>query len=342
MAACSLGSYSLGATSHLSGKGGLYGWQWGFIVDGIITVPIALLGFVCYPGSLDQAGNVWWLKKEELALARTRMVEAGVKSAAKLRLSVIKKTFTKWHVHYFTAMWVLLNVVALPDGVAFDLFLKSRPDLYSISDRENYPSIQNAVSVGLQFFCAGLADTFSPYYFLSFALIMVIISYSSLVYWDISIGYKWFCYMMVGFDITIETIISGQLNRSVRRDAEERALVTAFSYAVSQAMNIWTNIVFFPTKSAPEFHNGFIAAVTGAALMLVLPILNYYGDRYDAKKYAMEDRNMGCGDIIVNEDLDESPEDDIEKGPYKVHQLQVIESDSDHNVGPLEFGVLPP
>ena len=34
--------YLMAATYHLEGVGGYYGWQWLFIVDGIITMPIAI------------------------------------------------------------------------------------------------------------------------------------------------------------------------------------------------------------------------------------------------------------------------------------------------------------
>lgn len=315
------------AYTNLSGKGGMSGWQWGFIIDGIFTVPIALLGFAFYPGSLDQAKNVWWLKKDDLALCRKRMLESGVKPAGKLSMSLIKRIFCRWHVHYYTAFWVLLNVVALPDGVGFDLWLKSRPDLYSIPDRENYPSIQNAVGVVAQFLLAGLADTFSPYIFLTITQVLFVISFSSLVYWDIPIGYKWFCFMIVPFDLVNQSLVSGQINRSLRRDAEERAFVIGFSDAISQVMNIWTNIVFFPTSQAPEFRNGYIASLSGALVLLFLPIAGWYGDRYDTKKFAESDLKMldtieadsqSTGSVEVDALAHDSDGNSLKKGAYQV------------------------
>lgn len=79
------------AYTNLDGKGGLSGWKWGFIIDGIFTVPIALLGFFFYPGSLDQAQRVWWLKKTEFRLAQRRMIESGVKPATKLSWSITRR-----------------------------------------------------------------------------------------------------------------------------------------------------------------------------------------------------------------------------------------------------------
>lgn len=292
---------------NLSGKAGLAGWQWGFIIDGIFTVPIALLGFAFYPGSLEQSEKVWWLTEDQKELAKTRMRESGVRSSSvKLSWSLIRRVFGRWHVHYFSAFWVLLNVLALPDGTGFDLWLKAGD--FDENQRVNYPSIQNAVGIVAQFILAGLADTFSPYLLLTIVQCLFIISYSSLTAWNIPDGWRWVCFMIIGLDTTNQTLISGQINRSLRRDADERAFVIGFSDALSQAMNIWTNIVFFPTSQAPKFHRGYIASLAGTIIMLFLPILNYYGDKYDVKVYAKEDlefvEGKSLNDAIASDDAE--------------------------------------
>ncbi|VEU23245.1 DEKNAAC104377 [Brettanomyces naardenensis] len=292
------------AYTNLSGKGGLSGWKWGFIIDGIFTVPIALFGFVLFPGTVEQAGKVFWLKPHQWELAKSRMRQSGVREPTKLSLELVKRVFLRWHVHYFTAFWVLLNVVALPDGLGFPLWLKANyPERYSETNVNNYPSIQSAVGVVAQFVLAGLSDSFSIYPFLSITQILFIISYSSLAAWNIPIGYRWFCFMIVGFDSVNQSIVSGQINRSCRRDAEERAFVLGFSDAVSQAMNIWTNIVFYPTEDAPKFHLGYIISTVAAVIMLFMPILSWYGDRWDEKVYG-----NGVVPVESNENDSSDPE----------------------------------
>jgi ACS family pantothenate transporter-like MFS transporter len=52
------GFLQAGAYSGLNGRYGLAGWRWLFIIDGIITIPIALLGFLIMPGlSLPSLGS---------------------------------------------------------------------------------------------------------------------------------------------------------------------------------------------------------------------------------------------------------------------------------------------
>jgi sugar phosphate permease len=52
------------AYTNLNGVSGMAGWQWLFIVDGCLSLPIALLGYVFFPG-LPASGRPWWLKPEE-------------------------------------------------------------------------------------------------------------------------------------------------------------------------------------------------------------------------------------------------------------------------------------
>lgn len=272
------------AYENLSGKGGLAGWKWGFIIDGIFTVPIALFGFFVFPGAPYQIKKLWWLSAEELNLAKQRTYTSGIAKPGALNFSLVKRVFLRWHVHFFTAFWVFLNVLALPDGTAFPLWLLANsPERFSVSQVNNYPTIQSAIGIVAQFLLAGLADTFSIYPFLTVTQCLFIISYSSLAAWNIPDGWRWVCFLIIGFDGVNQAIISGWANRSCRHDNEERAFVLGFSDAVSQAINVWTNIVFYPTSDAPEFRKGFIVSLVGAIVMLFLPILGYMGDKFDRK-----------------------------------------------------------
>jgi MFS family permease len=49
---------------NLDGVHGLEGWRWMFIIDAIITIPIALFGFVFLPGLPLQDKKSWWLSEE--------------------------------------------------------------------------------------------------------------------------------------------------------------------------------------------------------------------------------------------------------------------------------------
>jgi hypothetical protein len=51
------------AYKYLNGVGGLAGWRWLFILDGCISLPIAFIGFLLFPG-IPAAKKPWWMTEE--------------------------------------------------------------------------------------------------------------------------------------------------------------------------------------------------------------------------------------------------------------------------------------
>ncbi|KAF7197769.1 Pantothenate transporter liz1 [Pseudocercospora fuligena] len=60
------------AYTNLEGVGGMPGWRWLFIIDGIFTIPVALLGFVIFPGVPDSPKPFWMLERD-IVLAKERL-----------------------------------------------------------------------------------------------------------------------------------------------------------------------------------------------------------------------------------------------------------------------------
>jgi ACS family tartrate transporter-like MFS transporter len=59
-----------GALLHLGGRGGLAGWQWLFLIEGLPALVLSLVYLRCLPDSPDKAG---WLNAEELGWLREAM-----------------------------------------------------------------------------------------------------------------------------------------------------------------------------------------------------------------------------------------------------------------------------
>lgn len=56
----------------MNGRAGLQGWQWVFLIDGIITCPIAVFGFFLYP-DVPEYTKAPYLSEEERQLALARL-----------------------------------------------------------------------------------------------------------------------------------------------------------------------------------------------------------------------------------------------------------------------------
>ncbi|KAB8235700.1 uncharacterized protein BDW43DRAFT_309034 [Aspergillus alliaceus] len=65
------------AYTNLNGVHGHAGWRWLFIIDGIITLPLALAGFFFFPNLPQDGKKTWWTTEEEHILSVKRMEAIG-------------------------------------------------------------------------------------------------------------------------------------------------------------------------------------------------------------------------------------------------------------------------
>lgn len=88
------------AYTNLSGAGGMAGWRWLFIIDGIFTLPVALIGFLIFPGVPDSP-RPFFLNEDDTKLAKTRLERFRIRRPGKLSLDVFKRTLGRWHIWVF-------------------------------------------------------------------------------------------------------------------------------------------------------------------------------------------------------------------------------------------------
>jgi MFS family permease len=93
------------AYTNLSGVSGMPGWRWLFIIDGVFTIPVALLGFLIFPGIPDSP-KPFFLTDRDIALAKERTERAKIRRPGKMSLDVFKRTFKRWHIWLFVACYM--------------------------------------------------------------------------------------------------------------------------------------------------------------------------------------------------------------------------------------------
>ncbi|KXJ97646.1 major facilitator superfamily domain-containing protein [Microdochium bolleyi] len=138
-----LGTLQAALYRDMNGVGGLAGWQWLFIISGIITMVWGVAGLLVIPDAPGYT-RALWLTDAERALARSRMAGAGTKTAemitARTLFRRIKHTFQSPVSYLFLAAY-LQFAWAQRSNAYFLLYLKgvqdpamtSRP-LYSVYD----------------------------------------------------------------------------------------------------------------------------------------------------------------------------------------------------------------
>ncbi|KAK3377255.1 allantoate permease [Lasiosphaeria ovina] len=97
------------AYTGLHGHGGMAGWRWLFVIDGIITIPLALLGFLFFP-NLPQSGvKTWWTTQPEHDLAVSRMKAIGRAGKVPWTKAKVIRILTSWHTYLLPLCYIIWN-----------------------------------------------------------------------------------------------------------------------------------------------------------------------------------------------------------------------------------------
>jgi ACS family pantothenate transporter-like MFS transporter len=147
--------------SSLQGYRGLQSWQWLFLLDGIIAIPIAIYGFLCFPGTPSKgrgrSGKVWFLSQEERQLAIDRLPP---KPHTKMSRDLFKRVLLRWHWYAFSALFAISSMLeSVGSNGIIQLWLATYPTgVISVQDRNYYPLGATSVAIVATLLAAWITD----------------------------------------------------------------------------------------------------------------------------------------------------------------------------------------
>lgn len=264
--------YLMAAVYNLNGRGGMRGWQWLFIVDGVISLPIALAGFFVLP-DVPEIARPFFLSKEEVALAQHRMRLEGRKPRAPFTRAKVKKILTSWHIWLLTLLYISFNNGGAGAAPVFAQWLKASTNpKYTVAQINAYPTTTSAVAVLSTLVYAWASDTvlrgerWPP---MIFAGIWNIIVYVSLAIWDIPRAWHWACYVLTGLSSGLSGLQYAWAHEICADDNEERALVVGSMNQMAYVVQAWLPLIVWRQTDAPEYRKGFITvAFIGGPLLI--------------------------------------------------------------------------
>ncbi|KAB5557843.1 major facilitator superfamily domain-containing protein [Coniochaeta sp. 2T2.1] len=278
--------YLMAAVYKLDGRNGFHGWQWLFIVDTIISLPVAIAGFFLIP-DVPEITRAWYFSPQEVALARKRMELEGRANRAPYTKAKFKKIFTSWHLYLLTALYIFFNngngAVSQP---AMQLWLKSKG--YSLTDINTFPTITSAITVVTTLMYAWSSDTvfrgarWPP--ILSSGTVLIVVY--SLAVWDIPDGWKWACFFLAGVGGGISGLTFAWAHEICAEDNEERALVTGSMNEMAYVFQAWLPLLIWQQVEAPVYRKGYITMVFVAAAMITTAMVIRYLQKRDTARKA--------------------------------------------------------
>ncbi|KAL4898927.1 hypothetical protein BDW74DRAFT_184204 [Aspergillus multicolor] len=253
----------------LDGVGGYKGWQWLFLLDGMISLPVGILGFFLLP-DVPEIASPRFLSQEEVALAQKRMKLEGRKDREPFSKAKMKRIFSSWHLPLLVSVQLRDTLsTGLPTG---HRYLKaSTSPTYSVPEINIYPSATSAVQVVTTLAYAWLSDSlfggrrWPPILFGGIIDLACSIPLST---WTISAPGKWTCWILWGAGYGLSGLCLTWAQEICSADNEERALVVAAMNTSAHVVGAWLPLIVWQQVDAPEYCRGYISSA-GMAVVLV-------------------------------------------------------------------------
>ncbi|KAI0121387.1 major facilitator superfamily domain-containing protein [Xylariales sp. AK1849] len=265
------GLLGAGVLGNLSGAHGIAGWRWLFIIEGVITIGLAITAAFILP---DYPATTRWLSAEERVYAQWRLIddtgEADFAGASSLREGVM---------------------LALKDPRLYLFTLFQHVSLLSQSFQYFFPSIVKTLGYGNT---ETLLLT-APVWIGTF-LVSLVVTYTSGKFSDRSIHI--ICLMLisvVGNIIAVSTlntaarffamflmpmgavsayqIILAWISNSFPRPLVKRSACISFANMLGNCANIYGPYVMYPSSDGPRYLAGGIATAAVALAVAILAIV---------------------------------------------------------------------
>ncbi|THH29480.1 hypothetical protein EUX98_g4709 [Antrodiella citrinella] len=264
-----------GAYTGLHGKGGLAGWRWLFIIDGVITIPIAIFGFWAMPDLPTTTRPSFLYSQKQIDIAIKRMESVGRKPPAKFTTKKVLGFFTSWHIWVMVPIYVLFNNgsgAQTTNSMTFWLqsFNKPGHTVYTVPQLNTYPLGGYAVAISMTLVYAwtsdGIGARWPPIVFAAtWNMINSIVLAATPLYTNIT--RRWVFYYMSGCMSGLSGIILAWTNELTGHDNEKRSFVIACCNTFAYVVQAWLPIVIFPQIKQPKVFKG---NVTNAAIDFAL------------------------------------------------------------------------
>ncbi|WVQ79401.1 hypothetical protein IAT38_001498 [Cryptococcus sp. DSM 104549] len=247
------------AYKNLSGVHGLAGWRWLFIIDGVITLPIAFIGFALFPG-LPNSPKKWYMTDAEYELSSTRLLNEEGKSGndGGLTFKVIKDALKKPMWWICVSAYICMIQSHYWTGY-MQLWLKA--DHYTTVQVNIYPTFVNLIQAISSWLGTTLAASVSLGWLWGVHNAAFTAACVLLTVWDIPKALKFIAFYLGGASGMGSPILYSWINSTIRDSTAERGFIISSMMTAGYCTYIWIPIFTFPTVESPRFPKGYSSSI---------------------------------------------------------------------------------
>ncbi|KAL0572107.1 hypothetical protein V5O48_009860 [Marasmius crinis-equi] len=263
----------------LNGRNGLAGWRWMFIINAIMTVGVALLGFFMLPDLPNNPNpRAFWFRKDHAEMAMERLKRHNRAEPQPVNWASIKRTFSSWIVYFITVLYTA-TVLASWGYSYFSLFLKSlkNPDgtnVWSVSAINAIPIGGQAIQVVFVWIWALASDYFkNRHWLIVLQAVIGLIPCIIMSVWNVPLGAKYFSYFISYLCLGTAPLIFAWVSDLIPQDPEQRALVVGVAIAVYYAISAWSQVLVWPASQAPHYKYGWQTSIALWILVIAMTLV---------------------------------------------------------------------
>ncbi|KAG8793979.1 hypothetical protein FRC12_000943 [Ceratobasidium sp. 428] len=252
--------------SSLNGNLGKAGWQWTFIIDGVIAIAIALYGVVVFPDT-PKTTKAFYLTPEDCELAKSRI---SSRPRAKLNKAAVKDIFAGWRYWMFSLLFVVTSQLEAYGTNGIVSIWLTQDGIASPPKNSYYALGLIAVAI-FTTILAGLAtDIWGKRWRVNiFMGVALLISSIMLLVWDIPLGAKYFAFYLGGCGYAGQGSNFAWANEASRSDLE-RSFILYSMNLWSNAFTAWWIVLIWPVSSAPRYRRGMISTIPISLISMFL------------------------------------------------------------------------
>ncbi|KAH8658249.1 MFS general substrate transporter [Xylariales sp. PMI_506] len=267
------------ALATLEGRNGIAGWRclyrsfiaeltwlWCrvFIIDGIMTVVIAIYGFIFFPDTPYDT-KAFYLTAEEKARCVERLVEDGRQEVVnEFSWDLFTRAAKSWQLWVLSVLFMFWNTtVGKVANTVMQLYLKDDTEhSWSLYQVNNIPTAINGWNIVVILLLNMFVDA-TGYRMIAVAFDLGILIFGTicLVIWDIPLGLKIVSYMFAGTDGPLSPIYYAWANILTSGDRQVRGLTLAVMNSAGTALTTVIQQFLYPVTDAPQFSRGFKASL---------------------------------------------------------------------------------
>ncbi|KAK3290412.1 major facilitator superfamily domain-containing protein [Chaetomium fimeti] len=290
-----------GIYTSMDNRHGLRGWRWLFLIDGIVTLPVALYGFLLFPDTPSTTTAPYLtLTERRLAVSRLQSTDHLLEPepepdpehdptttttpphekpppTSPLTWTFAKRVLASHEWWGFVILWVIAGETeSFSSNALLALFMKSSPSRtaapYTVRQLNDYPTGVPAVGIVSTLFWAALTDFLGgKRYLVGYFIGVTGVVTSAMILaaqkggdpgGEGATAVVFGAYYWAGAVYACQATFFAWANDATRhREPVFRSVVLAGMNLGNNAVNAWWSIVFYGASMAPWFERGMYAMI---------------------------------------------------------------------------------